>query len=212
MAIFPSPKMNHLVQIILLLSIIFQLIFEQAASDECVLDLSNIPSSLNDSNGNWDGFLNKSSCAQPFEQYLFGLAKKSNKTGEIFLNIKEQKDCSTKNDVFTCGLNRLTSGNGGCSDYTVNDVVSEQGNALRSLDEGCRNLGLTGEPADQECISCLRRWKWMVGWSSNNASIKEEVDICKFSVLVSLTSRRISDLAWMNSIYKCLGNGTPIGK
>ncbi|KAL8534127.1 hypothetical protein ACS0TY_010219 [Phlomoides rotata] len=47
----------------------------------------------------------------------------------------------------------------------------------------------------------------MVGSSNND----EAVDICRFSVLVSLTSPRINDLGWMNSIYKCLGNGTPIG-
>lgn len=203
---------------ILALSISFHFSFLQALADECVLDM-RIPSSWNDSKGveqNWDGFLNNNSCRLPFERYLYALAKKANKTGEIFLNITEQNDClstinTTEKDVFSCGIERLTSGKGDCSDYSVTDVINELGDALQNLDEDCKNLGSNSE-SDKDCNSCLGRWKQMAGSANtSNGLIREEVDICRFSVLVSLTSRRINDMGWIDSIYTCLGNGIPIG-
>ncbi|KAI3467511.1 hypothetical protein Pfo_024174 [Paulownia fortunei] len=214
--------MNHglpppFIRYILALSVIFHFSFLQALAEECVLDM-RIPSSWNDSKdmeGNWGGFLNNNSCGLPFGRYLYALAMKANKTGDIFLNIKGQKDClstlnTTKKDVFNCGIERLTSGTGGCSDYDVTDVVTELGSALQNLDEGCKNLGSNGE-SDEECNSCLGRWEQMAGSANtSNGLIREEVDICRFSVLVSLTSRRINDVGWIQSIYTCLGNGIPI--
>ncbi|KAL0385564.1 UNVERIFIED_CONTAM: putative receptor-like protein kinase [Sesamum radiatum] len=201
----------------LALSISYRYTFLQAAADECVLDMRT-PLSWNESNvvgGNWGGFLSSNSCGSPFELYLYALAKKANVTGEIFLNVTEQKAClSTLNtaekDVFSCGIGRLTSGAGGCSDYSVMDVVSKLGNELRTLDENCNNLGSKSE-SDEECSSCLRRWEKMAGsGNSSNGLIREEADVCSFSVLVSLTSRRVNEIGWIKSIYTCLGNEGPI--
>ncbi|KAL3835562.1 hypothetical protein ACJIZ3_010298 [Penstemon smallii] len=40
---------------------------------------------------------------------------------------------------------------------------------------------------------------------------EKESDVCRFSVLISLTSQRINDVGWIQSIYSCLGNGMPLG-
>ncbi|KAL1565646.1 putative serine/threonine-protein kinase PBL23 isoform X1 [Salvia divinorum] len=172
-----------------------------ADEKQCVLDMKT-PSSWNDSRvvgGNWGGFVNNNTCAQALETYLYALAKNANKTGEIFLNITQQKAClsstnMTEKGVFTCGIERLISGRGGCSDYSVEDVVNEQATQLQNLNQGC----------NEECSSCLKRWEQM------DFSIEEEADICRFSVLVSLTSRRASDMEWIDSIYTCLGDGIPL--
>ncbi|XP_020551998.1 proline-rich receptor-like protein kinase PERK3 isoform X2 [Sesamum indicum] len=205
------------IRYMLALSISFRYSFLQAAADECVLDMRT-PLSWNESNvvgGNWGGFLSNNSCGSPFEQYLYAMAKKANVTGEIFLNVTEQKAClSTVNtaekDVFSCGMGRLTSGAGGCSDYSVIDVISKLGNELQTLDGNCKNLDSKRE-SDEECSSCLRRWEEMAGsGNSSNGLIREEADVCRFSVLVSLTSRRVNEIGWIKSIYTCLGNGRPI--
>ncbi|KAL0421352.1 UNVERIFIED_CONTAM: putative receptor-like protein kinase [Sesamum latifolium] len=201
----------------LALSISFRYSFLQAAADECLLDMRT-PLSWDDSNvvgGNWGGFLSNNSCGSPFERYLYAVAKKANVTGEIFLNVTEQKAClSTLNtdekDVFSCGIGRLTSGAGGCSDYSVMDVVSRLGNELQTLDESCKNLDSKRE-SDEECSSCLRRWEEMAdSGNSSNGLIREETDVCRFSVLVLLTSRRVNEIGWIKSIYTCVGNGGPI--
>ncbi|KAK6160186.1 hypothetical protein DH2020_003567 [Rehmannia glutinosa] len=197
---------------ILALSIVFRFIFQQVLADECVLDME-IPSSWNDLRRvgeNWGGFLNNNSCELPFERYLYALAKRANKTGEIFLNTTAQKIClstlnTTKKDDFGCGIERLTSGTGGCSDYSVENVVTDQlRSAFHNLDEDCRNLGSNFE-SDEECSSCLERWKQMSAGSANTS--REEIDVCRFSVLISLTSQRINETGWIESIYTCLGSG-----
>ncbi|KAK6160187.1 hypothetical protein DH2020_003568 [Rehmannia glutinosa] len=205
---------------ILALSIVFRFIFLQVLADECVLDLI-IPSSWNDSKRvgkNWGGFLKNPSCGLTFERYLYALATNANKTGEIFLNTTEQKIClstlnTTEKDDFGCGIERLTSGTGGCSDYSVENVVTDQlRSAFQNLDEDCRNLGSNFE-SDEECNSCLERWKQMSAGSANtsNGLNGEEIDVCRFSVLISLTSRRINETGWIESIYTCLGNGISLG-
>ncbi|KAH6794951.1 hypothetical protein C2S52_005428 [Perilla frutescens var. hirtella] len=78
-------------------------------------------------------------------------------------------------------------------------MVNEQGIGLQtSLDEGCKN--------SVECNSCLGRWE-EVGRSAK----EEEVNVCRFSLLVAVTSRRISGMGWIDSIYSCLGNEIPLG-
>ncbi|KAG8366147.1 hypothetical protein BUALT_Bualt17G0045700 [Buddleja alternifolia] len=180
---------------------IFHFTFLQALAQKCVLDM-NVPSSWNQSNGvegNWGGFLTNNSCRSPFERYLYSLSKKANKTGEIFLNITEQKYCTSSDKyVLSCGIERLSSGNGGCSDYSVTNVVNKLGSSLENLDENCKNLGSNSEDDHEECNSCLGRWE------------KIHDDVCRFSVLVSLTSRRIYDVEWIKSMYTCLGNGIPV--
>ncbi|XP_042065704.1 probable receptor-like protein kinase At5g18500 [Salvia splendens] len=163
-----------------------------ADENQCVVDMKT-PSSWNDSRGNWGGFVNNNTCAQALETYLYASAKNANKTGEIFLNITQQKACLSSANI--CGIERLTSGRGGCSDYSVEDVVNEQATQLQSLDQGC----------NEACSSCLKRWEQM------DFSIEEEADICRFSVLVSVISRRLSDMEWIDSIFTCLGDGIPLG-
>ncbi|XP_047966042.1 probable serine/threonine-protein kinase PBL28 isoform X2 [Salvia hispanica] len=177
-----------------------------ADENQCVVDMKT-PSSWNDSRGaggNWGGFVNNNTCAQALETYLYALAKNANKTGEIFLNRTQRKAClsSTNMSEKTCGIERLISGRGGCSDYSVKDVVNEQAIQLQNLDQGC----------NEGCSSCLKRWEQMDFSSASNSSIEEEeeADICRFSVLVSLTSRRASDMEWIDSIYTCLGDGIPL--
>lgn len=164
-----------------------------ADENQCVVDMKT-PSSWNDSRGNWGGFVNNSTCAQALETYLYASAKNANKTGEIFLNTTQQKACVSSTNM--CGIERLTSGRGGCSDYSVEDVVNEQATQLQNLDQGC----------NEACSSCLKRWEQM------DFSTEEEADICRFSVLVSVISRRLSDMEWIDSIITCLGDGIPLGK
>ncbi|XP_073032145.1 uncharacterized protein [Primulina eburnea] len=194
----------------LALSIIIYSAFLQVLANECVLNME-IPSYGNGSNiigGNWDGFLTSESCGSQFKRYLYGLANHANKTEKIFLNITRQKDCL--NDVSSCGFDKLTSGAGGCSDYTVTDVVSNFGIALESLNQGCENIDLDGD-YEKECGTCFGTWeRIVVSDDRSNVSTKEETDICKFSLLISLTSRRIQDSGWIQSIYACLGNGVHI--
>lgn len=187
----------------------------------CVLDME-IPSSWNDSSsmeGNWGGFLKNESCARTLERYLYALAKNANETGEIFQNTTDQKVCFnainiTEEDVLSCGIERLSSGRGGCSDYSLKDVVNEEKTQLQSLDEGCKNSE-SESSSNEECSSCLKRWEEMsiaAHNSTSNGTSREEVDVCRFSILVSLTSRRISDMGWIESIYACLRDGVPLGK
>ncbi|KAK4488838.1 hypothetical protein RD792_004628, partial [Penstemon davidsonii] len=167
---------------------------------ECVLD-SKIPSSWNISNE-----VGVNICGISFERYLYALGTRANKTGEIFLNITEQNDClNTKNT--SCGIERLTSGNGGCSDYSVTDVINNLGIAFKNLEENCKNLGLNINSDKEYCSSCLGTWDQMNG---SYYTGEKESDVCRFSVLISLTSQRINDVGWIQSIYSCLGNGKPI--
>ncbi|XP_073316157.1 uncharacterized protein [Primulina huaijiensis] len=201
--------MNNFIN--LALSIIIYSAFLQVLANECVLNME-MPSYGNGSNiigGNWDGFLTSESCGSQFKRYLYGLSNHANKTEKIFLNITRQKDCL--NNVSSCGFNKLTSGAGGCSDYTVTDVVTNFGSALESLDQGCENIDLDGD-YDKECGTCFGTWeRIVVSDNRSNVSTKEETDICKFSLLISLTSRKIQDSGWIQSIYSCLGNGVHIG-
>ncbi|XP_042059761.1 uncharacterized protein LOC121804343 [Salvia splendens] len=174
-----------------------------ADENQCVVDMKT-PSSWNDSRGNWGGFVNNNTCAQALETYLYALAKNANKTGEIFLNRTQRKAClsSTNMTEKTCGIERLISGTKpGKHIYSVKDVVNEQATQLQNLDQGC----------NEGCSSCLKRWEQMDFSSASNSSIEEEeADICRFSVLVSLTSRRASDMEWIDSIYTFLGDGIPL--
>ncbi|CAN6727206.1 unnamed protein product [Malus baccata var. baccata] len=113
-----------------------------------------------------------------------------------------------KDDVLSCGIDKLTSGAGGCSDYTKVDVFDNMRNTLENLDEDCKLLG-TGEKSeqDQACSACLRRWEEIVASLENeSSSSKLEADTCGFAVLVTLTSRRIDDENWVSALYECLGD------
>lgn len=96
------------------------------------------------------------------------------------------------------GIEKLTSGAGGCSDFSVADVTNRFGHELESLKQKCGISDLNG----RSCGSCVKSWD----------DIKEQKpyeyaqpDICRFAVLVSLTSTATDDLAWILNIYTCLG-------
>ena len=75
------------------------------------------------------------------------LGKRANQIGQIFLNSTEQIDClvsmkTIEGDVLNCGVEKLSSGAGRCSGYSVTDVENKLGNRLRTLGEDCKVLGL----------------------------------------------------------------------
>ncbi|XP_042979991.1 uncharacterized protein LOC122310181 [Carya illinoinensis] len=168
--------------------------------------------SLNGSKGeasNWGGFINNS-CGAVFDEYLHALGRLANQTGQIYLNFTEQGNClgSMKGidaNITGCGIEKLTSGAGGCSDYEVKDVNIKLQNRLKILGEGCEGLDLDGK-SGQACSECFRRWK-EIGSASDNGreSMKVDADVCRFEVLVTLTSSRIDDEKWVKATYDCLG-------
>ncbi|KAE9454084.1 hypothetical protein C3L33_14012, partial [Rhododendron williamsianum] len=186
----------------------------------CILDIQN-PSSGNDSNctqGNWGGFLNENRCGFAFNSYLHGLVYRANQTGDIFLNSTEQIGCldsmqTRYESIVNCGIQKLSRGGGGCSDYSVPDVDRKLGTRLRTLDENCKLLGSKNQ-SDTACSDCLSSWEEMGIWkNSSRDPVVVEADICRFSVLVSMTSRRIGDDKWVQAVYQCLGDQSlPIRK
>ncbi|KAL4336195.1 hypothetical protein GQ457_07G001970 [Hibiscus cannabinus] len=171
-----------------------------AVSTNCTLDFE-FKESWNSSNGNgnWGGFLNENRCGTTFNGYLEALSIRANRTGFIFLDLSEQTRClnSMKRSgqhVSICGIEKLTSGGGGCSDYATVDVEEKMGNELRSLSENCR----------VSCGSCVESWE-----SINGGLHSEESTICRFAVLVALTSLKAGDDN-NERIYDCLSKNTGV--
>lgn len=160
--------------------------------------------------GDWGGFLHTNCCGMAFNTYLRGLGQRATQSGKIYLNATEQRDCLTSmktlgRDVLSCGIEKLTSGGGGCSDFSIVDVVNKFGDGLRSLGEDCKLLGSNND-WDRACGACLSRWEEMERTLFNSREVmKTEKDACRFAVLVSLTSSRIEDREWVHTVYKCLG-------
>lgn len=211
--------------LIMVFSISFDLVFSQTNStsfNKCVLDF-NISSSSSSSrescttlDNNWDGFLTHPCCGSPFNRYLRALARWTNQTRLIFLNSTQQMDCLTlmnhnSTDIFSCGIEKLTSGAGGCSDYSEIDVLNELGSRLNSLRDDCRLMD-SGGGLTKGCNKCLKTWR-EITYTSKNDSMKLEDDICRFSMLIFLTSERVADVSWIDKIFHCLGdNSLPLGK
>ncbi|KAK8644247.1 hypothetical protein V6N13_123558 [Hibiscus sabdariffa] len=171
-----------------------------AVSTNCTLDFE-FKESWNSSNGNgnWGGFLNENRCGTTFNGYLEALCIRANRTGFIFLDLSEQTRCLNSvarsgQHVSICGIEKLTSGGGGCSDYATVDVEEKMGNELRSLSENCR----------VSCGSCVESWE-----SINGGSHYEESMICRFAVLVALTSLKAGDDN-NERIYDCLSKNTGV--
>ncbi|XP_017218306.1 probable LRR receptor-like serine/threonine-protein kinase RKF3 isoform X1 [Daucus carota subsp. sativus] len=167
----------------------------------CVLDIE-YPLSIDNSTckgGDWDGFLKNSCCESIFNGFLYALGKKANETGKILMTRSEQKEClaSMNANVFSCGLEKLTNGEGGCSDYSVTDVL---GNDLRKLGQDCEVLG-SNDISNTTCPVCSNRLD-EISVSANHD--KTETDVCKFAVLITLTSQRIDDVKWVQGLYQCL--------
>ncbi|KAL5759794.1 hypothetical protein ACOSQ2_018632 [Xanthoceras sorbifolium] len=176
---------------------------------DCTLDVQFYATNNSDcGSGNWGGFINNNCCTAAFHDYLYALGRRANlSTGDIFLSSTEQKRCLMsmkrfKNNVLGCGIEKLTTGAGGCSDYTVADTFNKLGNRLKTLAEDCKDLSSYGG-SDQPCIACLRRWEEIGG--SSEESEKAEADVCKYAVLVTLTGSRIDDAKWVQAIFNCLG-------
>ncbi|KAL9325221.1 hypothetical protein ACSQ67_005866 [Phaseolus vulgaris] len=192
--------------LLLLLSITLYLGSSQTSVSNCVLDIPS-SSSLVSSNCelyHWGGFTN-GCCGPYFGDYLYALGVRTNQTGKVFLNPSEQKNCIASMEAFdknfTCyGIEKLTSGTGGCSDYTITDVIKQLGDNLRRLEEECMPLSTNGRP-NETCTKCLKAWEDTRGSESANISSY----LCRFAVLVSLTSTRIFDKESILEVYKCLG-------
>ncbi|KAG8641747.1 hypothetical protein MANES_12G029800v8 [Manihot esculenta] len=182
----------------------------QTFDDSCILDL-HFPPSMDDSYcepGNWGGFINHDCCREAFDEYLYALGKRANISGQIYLNSAEQSAClipmrHAYNDVGDCGFEKLTGGDGGCSSYTKADVETKLGDRLNRLDEDCKNIN-SDDKQDQNCRECLRRWEEING-SSNKSDLNSEASMCRFAVLITLTSNLIDDKKGIQAIYNCLG-------
>ncbi|XVE83938.1 hypothetical protein DITRI_Ditri16bG0129100 [Diplodiscus trichospermus] len=198
------PKPVPIVCIFILITTV-KLAASQPTTKNCSLEFEYTSASVSSCDGgDWGQFLNKDCCGGAFPGYLDALSLRANKTGKIFLDLSEQTSCLTsmkrfEEDVFSCGIKKLTRGDGGCSDYSAADVANKLGDELRSLSENCKFLSYDG--LDESCGSCVRSWN-DIGRKQSNLKDAESM-ICRFAVLVSLTSRRIGDEN-IERIYECL--------
>ncbi|KAL4568501.1 hypothetical protein LXL04_024114 [Taraxacum kok-saghyz] len=190
--------------LILCIFVFFTCIIAKSLTDECVLD---VKLSLDCKTANWDGFFSTDCCESAFEEYLSALSKHTNQTGSIFLNMVQQQTCRSslegKNgrNLLSCGVEKLTagsgSGSGSCSNFTVVDVANRLESPLSDLDQDCELL-----ESRNDCNSCLKRWQKIGALAMNNSI--EETEICRFAVLVTMVSRKISDGKWVQAVYQCL--------
>ncbi|KAL6202643.1 hypothetical protein ACLB2K_026349 [Fragaria x ananassa] len=177
----------------------------QPPSSNCSLHF-DIPSNSSCGNGDWGGFLHNSCCATVFDDYLYALGQRANQTEFIFLDSTEQRNCldemqKFQKNVFGCGIEQLTRGAGGCSDFSVGEVTNKFKDNLRSLDEKCNIQSIDG------CDSCAKSWEKIRALdspSSDPVSVKAETQVCRFAVLVSYTSTKIKDKDHLFTVYKCL--------
>lgn len=206
-------RVDHMVSIFVIFSLIGNIGCAVSDGSGCILDLGGGTSSslydVSNANGSWGGFLNNNSCARPFEEYLYALAWHTSQTGQIYLNSDEQRKCLTSIsrpgvDVLGCGIEKLTKGCGGCSEFSCNDVDHRLSNEFRSMKENCE-FEDQGVKQDQTCGSCLRSWKDIKGLSFENDEVTDsESYICRFAVLMSLTSAKINDEIWIQNTFRCL--------
>lgn len=201
-------ELHSLISLFVFVSTV-NLVFSQTSVTDCILNIQ-LSSSLNSSNceaTNWGGFINNSNCCSVvFDDYLYALGRLANQTGQIYLNFTEQNKClnsmkSSDQNIWDCGIDKLTSGVGGCFDYVITDVITKLGNNMKNLGEGCKLSDLDGT-SSQACSDCLRGWKEI---GAATESTKLEADICRFTILVTLTSKRIDDERWVHAVYNCLG-------
>ncbi|CAL5325735.1 unnamed protein product [Camellia sinensis] len=198
------PKLCFIVYIFILTTTIKFSVSQPSSDCDLYLQIIPPPNSSTCEWGEWGGFLDNRCCGGAFNDYLNVLGWRANQTGKIFLNDTEQTDCLTK-VIVGCGIEKLTSGSGGCSDFSVDDVTHKLGDKLRNLRENCQFLSPDEE--NQSCRDCVRSWKDIKGTHSdqNGQPAETESDLCRFAVLVSLTSSQIEDRTWDGKIYKCLG-------
>lgn len=179
------------------------------APPNCILNFRKNGSLENNNRkmGDWGGYIKNNCNRGAFKDYLYALGKRANQTGKIFLNETEQKTClGTENDFSSnCGIENFRSGNGGCSDFSVKDVNFIMSRERENLRENCEFPSLAGV-ANGACSTCMRSWKNIRGIynSGTNVSVENESYMCRFAVLITLTSSQIGDLKRVQNIYTCL--------
>ncbi|KAK9027676.1 hypothetical protein V6N11_067499 [Hibiscus sabdariffa] len=198
---FPFMIMN----VFALLSAVDLTFSQTPAIGNCILDIKK---ETNCDSGNWAGFIDSGCCSSAFEEYLHALGRRANLTKAIYLNTTQQNNClaameSFEKDAYSCGTQKLTSGAGGCSDYTVTDVINNMGDRFRNLQEDCKVLG-SGHGSDRSCNTCLRSWEKING-STDNKQEPSIDDVCRFAALVSMISSRVDDENWVLAVFQCLG-------
>ncbi|XP_068642940.1 probable LRR receptor-like serine/threonine-protein kinase At2g28960 isoform X2 [Aristolochia californica] len=205
-------KLHPLTILVLIFPFILKLVNTQSPRTKCNLDFQksyrrNFSAC---EGGNWGGFLTQNCCGGALDGYLYALGQTANRTGQIYLNASEQSSCldQMKNldaDVMICGIERLTSGAGGCSDFTVNDVINKLGDRLGSLANNCMFSRDDGG-FNSKCVSCLETWeKLRQTMGSTGGLLQNDVNVCRFAVLVTLISQRTDNIHWVQALYKCLG-------
>ncbi|KAI6700661.1 hypothetical protein NL676_014985 [Syzygium grande] len=171
-----------------------EFVASQSQGAQCVLDLTSSPTPSNYSScelGNWGGFLEKNCCGAALDRYLYALGLRANQTRQIYLNSGEQNDCLTsmerfKGDVFGCGIEKLTSGGGSCSNFNVTDVNSKMGENLKRFSENC-NFGSSDGEQDRTCHSCTETWEEMRSMhpvATESESVANNTDISFKDVLL----------------------------
>lgn len=196
--------------VLVFLSVI-NLMLLQTSGTNCTLDIElSATNDLSCGSSNWGGFI-KEDCCRAFDDYLYALSRRANLSGDIFLNASEQKSClismgRSDTNVSGCGIEKLSTGAGGCSDYYVEDVFHKLGKRLKSLKEDCEDLSLKSDDTSEEtCMACLRRWGEIGGPSDDQVeSVKDKADVCKYAVLVTLIGSRVDDTEWGLAVLECL--------
>lgn len=148
------------------------------------------------------GFISNATCCErTFGGYLFAAGHRANTTGKIFMNPTEQRDClaamgTVSDDVVEdCRIDRLTSGGDRpCSNDTVGDVENNLGREVTRLGESCRDLG-----------TVVSRDQCTTTWNELQTGPVRFKSVCKLAVLVTVMSRAIDDVGWIEAVYDCLG-------
>ncbi|KAL9458448.1 hypothetical protein AB3S75_007334 [Citrus x aurantiifolia] len=198
---------------IIMITAVTELAHCQPSPVDCSLhfQFSSLSNNSSCEGGDWGGFLPNKCCDSAFQKYLYALGQRANQTGNIYLNSSEQRSCLTsmkrlEEDAFACRIEKLTSGAGACSNYSVADVSKMLGNKLTKLNENCKLVSSDGE-WDQICGVCVQSWEEIRGphfASSKADSIDIESDVCRFAVMVSLISSRIGDEKYAQNVFTCL--------
>ncbi|XP_028794854.1 receptor-like protein kinase HERK 1 [Neltuma alba] len=208
--------------ILLLLFITLDQACSQTSAADCILGIQS-STSLNNSNSpdcelrSWGGFINSCCDGLDFNAYLYASGMSANQSGKIYLNSSEQETCLASMNIKGCGVEKLRTGAGGCSDLSVIDVMDKLGEKLRRLDEDCMALS---KAEKETCTACLRRWEEISAISidkKESGSADFDANICRFAVLISLTSIRLYDRDLIQAVCECLGTyslsaGKQIGK
>ncbi|VVA17681.1 PREDICTED: probable [Prunus dulcis] len=208
-----SKLLNQNVIVFILITTICHAAFQPSASD-CSLHFDFPSPNSTCEEGDWGGFLRKNCCASAFNDYLYALGQRANQTGKIYLNSAEQGSClasmkDLQKNVFGCGIEKLTSGAGGCSDFSVADVTNRLGDRLKSLEGNCKFQSSDDGKNEQLCGSCVKSWEdigALPSTSSDPQSIEVETNVCRFAVLVSYTSIKLENKAHLLAVYTCLGS------